>query len=214
MFFLAFSCKQPSHYFTLQYTGNILGEFRPCGCSEKPLGGIDRFSGLLSQGSNDSNPIFLVAGNSFFSSLFIPEEFENQYKVKARLLFKSLAILKPIAVLVGKKDLVQGLEFLKEMNKEESLPLISSNLKSKKGEFLFKPYIIKEFTNFKLGIFGLTGGIEYIKNGNRESLQKSIYGSKEKREKTEIKRENALKSSRQTIRKLKQKGVHFIILLS
>jgi len=144
----------------------------------------------------------------------MPEELENQYIVKARLLFKSLSILKPLAVLVGKKDLVLGVEFLREMNKKGSLPLISSNLKSPEGKYLFKPYILAEFMNFKLGIYGLTGSIEFIRNVEKVKRRILIHRSGEKAKKNRVERENAIKASHYAIKKLKEKGANFVILLS
>ncbi len=204
--FLAFSCKQAPSQFTLQYAGNILGEFKTCGCDEKNLGGIEKLGGFLEEKRHDDRYIFLIAGNTFFPSVFVVQELRDHYRTKALLLSRSLSLIKPTAVLVGKKDLTLGVDFLNGFKEELGLSLMSSNLMSRRNEYVFLPYVVKEFAAFSVGIFGLTGDIEHVRlDSGPRTMQREADG---------VFRAGPLESSRRAVSMLKQLGAEFIILLS
>jgi hypothetical protein len=57
---------------------------------------------------------------------------------------------------VGEKDLTMGLKFLSEVSQKAKFPFISANLVDKKtGKLVFKPYVIKEIGELRIGIVGL-----------------------------------------------------------
>ena len=74
------------------------------------------------------------------------------------------------AMVLGNHEFDNPIGVLREQMELATFPFISANVKSKGGDYLAKPFIIKEFAGLKLAIFGLTtketeiiGNPEYIK---------------------------------------------------
>ena len=109
------------------YSGNTLGELKPCGCAkEEDQGGIERRMGFLKNLLLKEKNILLVdTGDNF-------KEPSRQGKIKAEFLAKSMAKMQYDAITLGDHDLVYGSEFL---NNLPSLPWVVSNLKSATLEF-------------------------------------------------------------------------------
>ena len=57
---------------------------------------------------------------------------------------------------LGNHDFNYGKERLLELKDMTSLGMLSANILNEKGEYLFTPYVIKEVSGVKVGIFGLT----------------------------------------------------------
>jgi hypothetical protein len=104
------------------YSGNTLGELKPCGCAkEEDQGGIERrMSFLKNLLVKEKNILLVDTGDNF-------KEPSRQGKIKAEFLAKSMAKMQYDAITLGDHDLVYGNEFL---NKLQSLPWVVSNLKS------------------------------------------------------------------------------------
>jgi hypothetical protein len=102
------------------YSGNTLGELKPCGCAkEEDQGGIERRMGYLNSVRTTSQNILLVdTGDNF-------KEPTRQGKVKAKYLLKAMMEMQYDAVLLGDHDFVYGNSFLKE---QKSLPWVLSNI--------------------------------------------------------------------------------------
>ncbi|NIR14461.1 MAG: bifunctional metallophosphatase/5'-nucleotidase, partial [Desulfobacterales bacterium] len=60
------------------------------------------------------------------------------------------------AMALGNHEFDNGPDVLKEQMQLANFPFLSANIKTKQGELLTRPYIIKEFVGFKVAIFGLT----------------------------------------------------------
>jgi len=135
-----------------------MGEYAPCNCPRNPLGGIERVATIISKArKEEKNFLFVVSPNSLFPSLVLLRDFKSHAEIKARLIFNSLSHLRPLAVGVGRKDLTQGVNFVSLLRREFPLRLVSANLKDKKGNYIFDPFIIKKVGEYKIGITGLTG---------------------------------------------------------
>lgn len=102
------------------YSGNTLGELKPCGCArEEDQGGIERRMGYLKGVRAESDNVLLVdTGDNF-------KEPTRQGKVKAKYLLKAMMEMKYDAVLLGEHDFVYGYSFLKE---RQGVPWILSNI--------------------------------------------------------------------------------------
>ena len=144
---LAKEAKPPG--FWLLYTGNTLGELKPCGCArEEEQGGIERrqtyFKSIRSKGQN---VIVLDTGDNF-------KEPSPQGKIKARFLAQSMVRMAYDAVALGDKDLIYGQEFLKSLG---SVPWVATNLTLDKGPSMPK-YLIKTLADGnKIAILALSG---------------------------------------------------------
>ncbi|HIN88954.1 MAG TPA: hypothetical protein EYN05_09920, partial [Nitrospinaceae bacterium] len=120
---LSFS-EDSSREFLIVYSGNTLGELKPCGCAkEEDQGGFERRLTYLKQVLANSKNILLVdTGDNFKAP-------STQGKIKARYIMQAMSKLKYDAVIPGDKDLVYGESFL---NNDASVPWLLSNAKLSK----------------------------------------------------------------------------------
>ena len=102
------------------YSGNSLGELKPCGCAkEEDQGGFERRMTFFKRfAANAENTLFVDTGDSF-------KEPTRQGKIKARYIMQAMSRLNYDAVVPGDKDLVYGEAFLEQ---KKSIPWLLSNL--------------------------------------------------------------------------------------
>jgi len=102
------------------YTGNLLAELKPCGCSkEEDQGGIERRMQYLKDTRKKHPHILLVDTGDHF------KEPTRQGKLKAETLLTATEQMEYDAVALGDRDLVYGSEFLKTRTQ---IPWIAGNL--------------------------------------------------------------------------------------
>jgi 5'-nucleotidase len=87
----------------------------------------------------------------------IPESVLQASKLKADLIARVYKQIGIDAVNVGEMDLVLGVDYLKELEKNHNFPFVSANLVNDKGAPIFKPYVIKTVEGKNVGIFGIMG---------------------------------------------------------
>lgn len=128
------------------YTGNLLAELKPCGCAkEEDQGGIERRMQYLKD-MRDKHPHLLLVdtGDQF-------KEPTRQGKLKAETLLIATEKMQYDAIALGDRDMVYGLEFLKEHPK---IPWISGNLMI--DQFELTRSKVKSFSNgLKVGILSI-----------------------------------------------------------
>jgi 2',3'-cyclic-nucleotide 2'-phosphodiesterase (5'-nucleotidase family) len=104
------------------YSGNALGELKPCGCDkEEDQGGIERRMGYLKQ-VKEPNTLLVDLGDNFKGST-------RQGKLKAQTMMKALAQMNYDAITLGDKDLLYGNGFLSGIS---DIPWVAANLKLEK----------------------------------------------------------------------------------
>ena len=128
------------------YTGNLMGELKPCGCDkEEDQGGIERrMQYLIDTRKKHLHTLLVDTGDHF-------KDPTRQGKLKAETLLTATEKMAYDAVALGDKDLVYGAQFLKDRTQ---MPWISGNLKIDK----FEPTRsrVKTFTNgLKVGILAV-----------------------------------------------------------
>jgi 2',3'-cyclic-nucleotide 2'-phosphodiesterase (5'-nucleotidase family) len=101
---------------------------------------------------NDSNFLFLDAGNFLFGNEAAPSE---AVIANARLLLDFYRDMGYTALCVGRKDLAGSTMFLVEETMKRGLRPLSSNLRYK-GEAVFEPYGIFEVNSVKVGVLAVT----------------------------------------------------------
>lgn len=95
-------------------------------------------------------------GNLFFRKPLQTETKRKDALMRAELLVQSYNEMGYEVVNVGEKDLMMGSKFLIDLTQKAKFQLITANLVEKKNLApLFKPYVIKEISGLKVGIFGL-----------------------------------------------------------
>lgn len=102
------------------YSGNALGELKPCGCDkEEDQGGIERRMSYLKQViPHEPNTLLVDLGDNFKGST-------RQGKLKAQTMMKALAQMHYDAITLGDKDLLYGNRFL---NTIQNIPWVAANL--------------------------------------------------------------------------------------
>ena len=133
------------------------------------------------------NPIIVDAGDLFFSTKKIGSENRNSEEFRARAILEGYQKIGCDAMNIGHYEMLNGLSFLKNLSKQTSIPFLSANLKDASDEqLIFKPYIIVQREDIKIGIIGVTNMLpdtskkiiadNYIESGNfyAEKLSKEV----------------------------------------
>jgi 5'-nucleotidase/UDP-sugar diphosphatase len=96
----------------------------------------------------------LDAGNSLFKARGSPSTRERE---KARLIAMAYQRMGYQAVNIGSYDLAAGIEFLRKLQQEVHLPLVSANLLDEKGgKPVFKTHMVLDVSGMRVGLLGLT----------------------------------------------------------
>lgn len=112
---------------TLFFSTEVSGYVEPCGCTSKPLGGIQRLVRVVSE---EKTPhAFVDAGNLLFPSEPITEAARDQHVLKARMLTRVYRQLGVAAMNLGPTDLVGGTDFLRDLQTEGAVPWVSANVR-------------------------------------------------------------------------------------
>lgn len=97
--------------------------------------------------------ILVDAGNVFGSG-------SVQDKFKAETALQAMNIIGYDALNVGDRELLYGLDFLREQSTHLRYPLLSANLVNNASrEPQFKPHVIKEFPGLRVALLGLSAGL-------------------------------------------------------
>jgi hypothetical protein len=117
------------------YSGNTLGELKPCGCDkEEDQGGIERRMGYLKTvRASTKNTLLVDTGDGFKAPT-------KQGKLKAEYLMKSMVRMNYDAVTLGDKDTVYGNKFLGDI---KNIPWVSSNVELTGSPF--PKFIIRKY---------------------------------------------------------------------
>ena len=151
--------SQTQSIFKLRFQ-NMLGlKLYYAGCSFQNLGGVERMCQFA--GENPADLVFQVGPS--FSELLGDPETAKERESKRNALWKIWKIQKVGFYSVDARDLAPSLTFFKNSHRGSSIALLSSNLLSKKGEFLFEPFLIKEFLGKKIVFLSFSEALEIHK---------------------------------------------------
>ena len=124
--------KKESRQIVIVYSGNTLGELKPCGCDkEEDQGGIERRMSYLNEvRAGSKNTLVVDTGDNFKAPT-------RQGKIKGKYLMQAMVDMKYDAVTLGDHDFVYGNSFISELkdipwvlsNMESSLPLAKTLIK-------------------------------------------------------------------------------------
>lgn len=142
------------------------GYLEPCGCTSRPLGGIDRLAARLAEVRRDGVPSVLVAaGNLFFHDAPQGEDAERarQQEVwRAETVADVLGRLELAAAAPGPTDFAFGTETFVELARRAPFPLLAAGLElapASQGEgppsALLAPTALVTAGTTKVGIVGL-----------------------------------------------------------
>jgi 2',3'-cyclic-nucleotide 2'-phosphodiesterase (5'-nucleotidase family) len=111
---------------------------------------------LVKNARAEGHPVLVVdSGDLFFGAPRTPPDLK-QALAKARLIARAYEYMGAVAVTVGERDLLHGLEFLRQVA-GQGPPLISANLANPlQKQLIFHPYVIQEVAGVRIAFFGLT----------------------------------------------------------
>jgi hypothetical protein len=75
----------------LALASDLMGQLEPCGCTSRPLGGVDLLAGVLREAREDAPTIALAAGNLHFEGASIAEGALAQQVFEAETMERALA---------------------------------------------------------------------------------------------------------------------------
>ena len=103
------------------------GALEPCGCTSRPLGGIDRLSARLSELRSEAPSSLFVVGNTFVGPERNAEPaFAEQMRLNEQALASILHAIHSDAVALGPADLALGLDHLAASG-QAALPFMAAN---------------------------------------------------------------------------------------
>jgi predicted CXXCH cytochrome family protein len=141
---------------TIAFSNDMAGEIRSCGCVSQDLGGLGRRATFLDGQRKRAGENFLLfdGGDAFGIDV-------NYGKEKADLTLQSFNYMNYTAMVVGEKDLVHGVEFLKERANALKFDILAANLiDTETGEAAFPPTHVEVLPGgIRVGIIGVIEGV-------------------------------------------------------
>lgn len=170
------------------FTGQSYAALYPCNCPLDRVGGLARRASVISKIRSESKNVLIVeAGSSFgFDEKDLCSQSFDVDRQRTAIYLDGLKLMGYDALLAGRGEFVFGRDFLKGY---KSLPFIVSNIKDFEN-----PYVIKDFGCVKVGIIGFCDVVDQNELGLKWVAPSAIL--------------------EETILKLKNKGVDFVIILS
>jgi 5'-nucleotidase/UDP-sugar diphosphatase len=143
---------------TNDYHGTILPDY----ADGIKMGGIAEIAALIkTERSKEKNLLLLDAGDLTVSHQFISGAFDGQLDIA---LYNMLGY---DAVAFGNNEFQRGAKVLEKQMGLAIFPFLGANVKKADGSYLGLPWIIKDYSGFKVGIFGIctTASKEYLGSG-------------------------------------------------
>jgi 5'-nucleotidase/UDP-sugar diphosphatase len=147
---------------TVLHTNDYHGSILPVDSNDGKMGGVAELAAVIkTERAQGGNVLLLDAGDINVSRQFISMAFEGDLDIA---LYNKLGY---DAAAFGNNEFQRGAEFLEAQMKLAQFPFLGANVKKADGSYLGKPWIIKEMSGFKVGIFGLstTASKEYLWSG-------------------------------------------------
>lgn len=105
---------------------DLKGYLEPCGCTSRPLGGIDRMAAKIKSLRDGSAPLVVVMGGDlFFDAARLEPERVDQATRNARTLVGILNDLRVAAALPGARDRAQPSELMASLDAEATFPWLA-----------------------------------------------------------------------------------------
>lgn len=133
------------------YLAGRYGAIEACGCSMRPLGGIQREWNALERyrSATAAASFYFTSGPVFFGK--IPARELSVYRAQSEVLVEGLNALKVNGYAVSVDDLELGEDFLVGLAKKTTFPLLSANIIDKKtAQPLFKSFAVHEVNGKKI----------------------------------------------------------------
>jgi 2',3'-cyclic-nucleotide 2'-phosphodiesterase (5'-nucleotidase family) len=134
----------------------MAGEIRSCGCVSQDLGGLGRRATFLDLQRKLAGDDFVLfdAGDAFGVDV-------NYGKEKADLTLQSFHYMRYTAMVVGEKDMVHGVDFIKRRAEALDFRILAANLiDNETGKLVFPPTHVEVLSSgTRIGIIGVIEGV-------------------------------------------------------
>jgi hypothetical protein len=149
-----FSAWSPTRVAEIYFSTEVDGYIEPCGCTTKPLGGIQRLATVLARGAKDR--ALIDAGDLFFPTTGLDDTTRQQHVFKSRMLARAYRQLGAVAINVAESDLFGGIDLLKDLQREGAVPLLSANVRpiGDSGPVVARS-VIRNVGGIRVGITGI-----------------------------------------------------------
>lgn len=138
------------------------GYLEPCGCTSRPLGGIDKLAARVARLRREAPTVLVVAGDLFFDGanhgVDLPGA-EAQELWKAETLVDVWNRLGVAAATPGHLDLGHGPDTLRALAERARFPLLAAGLdvtREENGPSPLRNAVVREARGVKIGIFGVS----------------------------------------------------------
>ncbi|MEE2827792.1 MAG: hypothetical protein VX498_01275 [Myxococcota bacterium] len=145
------------------FSANLLGEFEPCSCPDRPLGGIAQAAALVEAARGKGTPVFwLDSGDRLFRfDMAMTGQVEAERRARSVLLVDAGNAGGLDALGLGRLDLGSGLDYLRRLAVRAAFPMLSANLVDDEGNKVFKASILIDRGGRQVGITSvLPSGLE------------------------------------------------------
>ena len=157
------------HHLTVLFTNDYHGHpVKFSDLSAPDVGGLPARATLVKEiRSKSQNVLLLDAGD-----LNTGQSVSNFFKAKPDIL--GYNYIGYDAMVLGNHEFDHPIHVLREQMDLAKFPFLSANVKTKNGDHLAIPYVIKQFSGFKVAIFGLTTAETRI-TGNPDHIKDLIF---------------------------------------
>ncbi len=178
---------------TILYTGDTHAMLYPCSCPKESDGGVSRRATLIKELRQNNPGMLVLDSGGFFAAGVMDEYSQNTQLDMERTLanLKAIELIQYDALAVGDNEFNFGREFLETNIPVFKLNFLCANIKSDK----LMPYLIKEVSGVKVGIFAIASVENRQKFGEIELTSPAL-------------------AAKETTVKLKQQSVDLIVVLS
>ena len=144
--------QKPTAQLNIGLVTGLGGVTEPCGCTSRPLGGLDRMAGLISEKRQDQGFGLIFVGDTFYELDNPAEHLVQQEHEKAKAIAQVLSRLEPMAVLPGKRDVEVGAQRVQTFG----LPVLSNPMKSMPSKTQVGS-ALRTIGGHQVGVVGIAG---------------------------------------------------------
>ncbi|MCS6799516.1 MAG: hypothetical protein NZ898_13500 [Myxococcota bacterium] len=136
---------------------DVHGYLEPCGCTSRPLGGVDRLAARLRARTADGRPWLLVAaGDLLFERHGHSEHARVQERMQAETFVDVMNRIGLLAAAPGRSDLDADRTELAALVSRARFALLGAGVASSDGELgLLRPHLVHDVGGVRVGLLGL-----------------------------------------------------------
>lgn len=136
------------------------GYLEPCGCNQRPLGGVDKLATVVAKAKKDGVPLLVLSAGDFVMGTELrPEDAEGaraQEQMRAQTFVDAYKQLGASAITPGALDLTQSVAYLGDLAQRGGYPWIVDNVSVAGGApSPFSQARVVDVAGVKVGLLGL-----------------------------------------------------------